>query len=270
MGHLNSQSPADLAFLALLVTGFVVMVGAMLTPPFLALTRPIHPVCQRLARQAAWSACKNALVRFVAWIAAVLTAGAALVVVIAVISAPAIAKSARDGAPHAMSHSIERMVVILDKAAKYPVAQIAGLVARGHTAVKVYRLSQEMKVVKTDVVALQASVHAILVEITSVILRVEQGEVLTAEQIAALNARLDVHSVRIAAAEAEVEVIKVRMSKLERTQRDTAAVVAGQTKRIARPAKRAFEHYDPKCDCRRDIRDRDRTVDMQVTKARGH
>jgi uncharacterized protein YhaN len=291
---LHTAAPAvahnDLLILAAI---FIVFLGAMMTPVVLSLARPIQPTVERLARQAAWNACKAALARVVGWLAAVATAGAALSILVAVMATPANAQSPLDKAQTAITKSIERMIGIMDKVAKNPVVQGAKVVTRGFMAVKVYRLSKEVKGLKTDVVALQASLHAILTEVTGVIARIEAGEELTAAELDAINVRIDVHAVQIAAAEAEIEVLKLRMDEAERTarqierqqreqdqrqravehqqreaavrqretderQRKTDANVASQKQRISRSAKGEFGHYDAKCNCRRDVRERDR------------
>lgn len=261
------RTPTDLHYLATLTTIFVVVFGAMMTPVVLALTRPIHPAVERLARRAAWNTCKAALARALRWAIAVATATVALSIVVTVFATPANAQT-REAAQQATIKAIERMIGVMDKVAKNPIVQAAKIIARGYTAVKVYRLSREVKGLNTDVAALRASVHAILAEVTGVIARTEAGEALTADELEAVNARIDVHAVRIAAAEAEIEVLKFRMDEADRKLRKTAASVAAHKQRIERSAKGEFGYCDPKCRCRRDIRFRDLPEGARV--ARGH
>jgi hypothetical protein len=273
---------SELPYLSALACIFIILLGGMMMPLLAAMARSCLPLAAHVTRVVAWAARKLKLVR--RFILATATAGAALSLLIAVIAAPANAQTPREAAQKATTQAIERMIGILDKAAKHPVVKGAKVIARGYTAVKVYRLSKEVKGLKTDVAALQASVHAVLTEVTAVIARIEVGEELTAAELDAINARIDVHAVQIAAAEAEIEVLKLRMDEAERKQRDqdrrqqeqdrrqrdverkqqdqaqrqrdTDARVTAQQQRIGRDSKTPNLFYDPTCKCRRDARDK--------------
>jgi hypothetical protein len=265
-------------YTATLIVSSIVVFGAMMMQLLVATARLCASLAACTTRLAVWTARKLKIIR--RYILAVATAGAALSLLIAVTAEPANAQTPREAAQKATTQAIERMIGILDKAAKHPVVKGAKVIARGYTAVKVYRLSMEVKGLKADVAALQASVHAVLTEVTAVI---EAGEELTAAELDAINARIDVHAVQIAAAEAEIEVLKLRMDEAERKQRDqdrrqreqdqrqrdTDARLAKQRERIGRGSKAPNLYFDPKCQCRRDARDRD-NAGGSVTAAAGN
>jgi hypothetical protein len=273
------------AYLALPAVAFILLTGGMIVSTLVALARtsPIN----RLARAAVWNACKAGLTRVVRFAVSIITAGVALTLLLAIVKVELAAAQAGGNAPPAMAitKSIERITGILDRAAKHPLAQTASMIARGYTAVKVYRLSNEVKGLKTDVVALQVAVHGVLTEVTMLIERVEAGEVLTAEQISVVNGRVDVHALLISAVEVEIEVLKHRMDEADRRQRDadrlqmkadrrqreldrrlqeadrrlveTESRQQSTDKRMRRNSRQPYLYFDPKSGRRLDVRDRD-------------
>jgi hypothetical protein len=108
MGSLDSLSEIDFAYLVSLTAIGLVVIGAMLTPLVLALTRPIHPHVEQLARRAAWVGCKSIIARGVRWVCAIATAGAALAIMLVVCAGPATADPAGK-AFHLASATIPRL-----------------------------------------------------------------------------------------------------------------------------------------------------------------
>jgi hypothetical protein len=224
----------------------------------LAITRPVHHHIERYARRSDWNAARAAIVQAIRWVIAVVTAGAAISIVVAIALAPpaaaqpapmpGVAAIAEPGTIASADLSIPELMarVRLSRALPRWVVRAA---ERAYEILRGFETSNRIAAIEQRTAEVAREVRAILVLVVEMQADGEAGRQITDREfrlthdlIEAHFQRLEdltirVHALEVKVAELEAEASVARSEKAEqRRELDKARGAIGEiTKRVRRP-----------------------------------
>lgn len=105
------------------------------------------------------------------------------------------------------ANEIEKLMPMIDRALKHPVAQVAGLALRGVTAYQLY-------VLRHDIADVRQTTLTMLKDIVAIVERIDKGETLNATQWTAAHDRLDNLALRLKEVERRLDGVDEKVREI--------------------------------------------------------